>query len=69
MTDKDPKLEFYFQEYNGAPLTEYIGFRCTKNLATWLRCQGMIEKKDHSAVIRRLITWAAEKEGFNKNGC
>ena len=66
--EKDPKLEFYKDEYVGAPLVEYIGFRCTKRLSTWLRAQGAIEGRDHSAVIRRLLTWAAEKEGYDRNG-
>ena len=67
MIEKD-KIEFYKDEYVGAPLSEYIGFRCTKNLSTWLRAQGLIEGRDHSAVIRRILTWGAEKEGFDKNG-
>ena len=30
MTDNDKKISYYKDEYVGAPLNEYIGFRCTK---------------------------------------
>ena len=46
----EEKEKFYRQEFFGEPLVEYIGFRCTKRLATWLKTQGMIEAKDHSSV-------------------
>ena len=68
MIDKDKKLDFYKDEYVGGPLVEYIGFRCTRRLSAWLRAQGDIEGRDHSAVIRRILTWGAEKEGVDKNG-
>ena len=67
MIEEDKKIEFYKDEYIGAPLSEYIGFRCTKRLSSWLRAQGLIEGKDHSAVIRRILTWGAEKEGFDRD--
>ena len=68
MIDKDKKLDFYKDEYVvGGPLSEYIGFRCTKCLSSWLRAQGLIEGKYHSAVIRRILTWGAEKEGFDRD--
>ena len=69
MTEEEIKeaKEFYDSEFRGAPLLDVITFRCTKTLGNWLRSKGMIEKKDHSAVIRRLLTKSAEKEGFNQN--
>ena len=60
----EEKEKFYRQEFFGEPLVEYIGFRCTKRLATWLKTQGMIEAKDHSAVIRRMLMAQAKLEGF-----
>ena len=67
MTEEE-KLEFYKQEYNGAPLAEMLSFRCTKLIATWLKTKGMEEGRDYSAVIRRLVTKAASEEGFSKDG-
>jgi len=63
------KEGFYRGEYLGAPLVDTICFRCTKNLAVFLRAQGMVEGRDASAVIRRLLTKAAMEEGFDPNGC
>ena len=60
----EEKEKFYRQEFFGEPLVEYIGFRCTKRLATWLKTQWMIEAKDHSSVIRRMLMHQAKQEGF-----
>ena len=60
----EEKETYYRNEYFGEPLVEYIGFRCTKRLATFLKTQGMIEAKDHSAVIRRMLMAQAKLEGF-----
>ena len=70
MTEEEIKeaQAFYDSEFRGAPLLDVITFRCTKTLGNWLRNKGLVEKKDHSAVIRRLLTKSAEKEGFDKNG-
>ena len=69
MTEEEIKeaKRFYDSEFRGAPLLDVITFRCTKTLGYWLRNKGLVEKKDHSAVIRRLLTKSAEKEGFNQN--
>ena len=70
MTEEEIKeaKRFYDSEYRGAPLLDVITFRCTKTLGNWLRNKGAVEKKDVSAVIRRLLTKSGEKEGFDKNG-
>ena len=70
MTEEEIKeaQAFYDSEFRGAPLLDVITFRCTKTLGDWLRNKGLVEKKDHSAVIRRLLTKSAEKEGYNRNG-
>ena len=60
----EEKETYYRNEYFGEPLVEYIGFRCTKRLATFLKTQGMIEAKDHSAIIRRMLMAQAKLEGF-----
>ena len=60
----EEKEKFYRQEFFGEPLVEYIGFRCTKRLSTLLKTQGMIEAKDHSSVIRRMLMHQAKQEGF-----
>ena len=65
MTEEE-KLEFYQSEYRGAPFVEFIGFRCTKPLQTWLEDRAMKEGRDRSAIIRRLLTKAAEEEGFSR---
>ena len=70
MTEEEIKeaKEFYDSEFRGAPLHDVITFGCTKTLGNWLRTKGMIEKKEVSAVIRRLLTKSGEKEGYNRNG-
>lgn len=37
----------------------------SKRLAVWLRTQAMIENRDMSMIIRRLVTIAAEMEGYD----
>ena len=66
MTEEE-KLKFYQSEYHGAPFVEFVGFRCTKILQTWLENRAMIEGRDRSQIIRRLLTRAAEEEGFNRS--
>ena len=61
------KLEFYKSEYHGAPLRESLTFRCTSSLMRFLRTKAMEEGRDYSAVVRRLVISAAEKEGFDRN--
>ena len=70
MTEEEIKeaKKFYDSEFRGAPLLDVITFRCTKTLGYWLRNKGAIEKKDHSAVIRRLLVKGAKAEGFNPDG-
>ena len=64
--------QYYRYEYLGAPLnTEHIdhmNFRYQKSLATWISITAATENRDVSMVIRRLLHWAAEQEGFDKNG-
>ena len=67
MTDEE-KLEFYKSEYRGAPFVEFVGFRCTKPLQVFLETKAMIEGRDRSQIIRRLLTKAAEEEGFDRSG-
>ena len=69
MRARHKKLEFYRSEYKGAPFVEFVGFRCTKPLQVFLETKAMIEGRDRSAIIRRLLTKAAEEEGFDKNAC
>ena len=64
---EDEKLEFYKSEYIGHPLSEMLSFRCTAILHAWLISKGLEEKREYSAVIRRLVIKAASEEGFNKN--
>ena len=63
---------YYRSEYLGAPLSadhvDHMNFRCQKNLATWPRITAATEKREYSMVIRRLLHWAAEQEGFDKHG-
>ncbi len=66
--DEDQKLEFYQSEYRGAPFVQFVGFRCTKNLHIFLETRAMIEGRDISQVIRRLLTKACEEEGYDRNG-
>ena len=66
MTEEE-KLAFYQSEYKGSPFVSFIGFRCTKNLSVFLNTRAMVEGRDISQIIRRLITKAAEEEGFDRN--
>ena len=68
MTEQE-KLEFYKSEYQGAAFAEFIAFRCTKTLGTWLKIKAMEEGRDISQILRRLIIKAAEEEGFDRNAC
>ena len=65
---EEEKLEFYQSEYRGAPFAQFIGFRVTKPLHQFLETKAMIEGRDISQIIRRLLTRAAEEEGFDRNG-
>ena len=67
MTEEE-KLEFYKSEYHGAPFAKFIGFRCTAPLQRFLDTKAMVEGRDISQIIRRLLTKAAEEEGFDRNG-
>ena len=67
MMSDEEKLEFYKSEYRGAPFAEFVGFRCTKNLSVFLNTRAMMEGRDISQIIRRLLTKAAEEEGFDRN--
>ena len=68
----EEKEQYYRSEYLGAPLssdhTDHMNFRCQKSLATWIRITAATENRDVSMVIRRLLHWAAEQEGFDING-
>ena len=65
----EERARYYMEEVRGAPLTDHLNFRCQKRLATWLRTQAAIENRDVSMIIRRLITIAAQMEGYDPNGC
>ena len=67
MMSDEEKLEFYKSEYRGAPFAEFVGFRCTKTLSVFLNTRAMMEGRDISQIIRRLLTKAAEEEGFDRN--
>ncbi len=67
MMTEEEKLEFYRSEYKGAPFVDFVGFRCTKPLQVFLNTKAMVEGRDISQVIRRLLTKAAEEEGFDRN--
>ena len=67
MMTEEEKLEFYQSEYKGAAFVEFVGFRCTKRLLNWLDHKSWEEGRDRSTIMRRLITRAAEEEGFNRN--
>ena len=67
--DDIEKEKFYLSEYFGAPHCDHLNFRCPKRLATWLRMTAMVEGRDTSVVLRRLLTWAATQEGFDVDGC
>ena len=64
----EERAKYYMKEVRGAPVTDHMNFRCQKRLAVWLRTQAMIENRDVSMIIRRLITISAEMEGFDRNG-
>ena len=64
----EERAKYYEKEVRGAPLTDHMNFRCQKRLAVWLRTQAMIENRDVSMIIRRLVNWAASQEGYDKNG-
>ena len=67
MMTEEEKLEFYKSEYRGAAFVTFIGFRCPKNLQVFLDSKAMAEGRDISQIIRRLLTKAAEEEGFDRN--
>ena len=67
MMSEEQKLEFYQSEYRSAPLAHFVGFRCTKNLYRFLETKAMLEGRDISQIIRRLLTRASEEEGFDRN--
>ena len=64
----EERAEYYMKEVRGAPVTAHVNFRCQKRLAVWLRTQAMIENRDMSMIIRRLVTIAAEMEGYDPHG-
>ena len=68
MMTEEEKLEFYQSEYRGAPFADFVGFRCTRNLQIFLNTKAMVEGRDISQVIRRLLTKACEEEGYDRNG-
>ena len=61
------KLEFYQSEFQCAPLSAHLTFRCTEPLQRFLDTKAMIEGRDRSQIIRRLLTKAAEEEGFSRD--
>jgi len=65
----EERAKYYEKEVRGAPIIDHLNFRCQKRLAIWLRTQAMIENRDVSTIIRRLITIAATAEGYDPNGC
>ena len=65
----EERARYYEKEIRGAPIIDHLNFRCQKRLAIWLRTQSMIENRDLSMVIRRLITVAAMAEGYDPDGC
>ena len=67
MMSEEEKLAFYRSEYIGGAFVEFIGFRCPKNLQVFLETKAMVEGRDRSAIIRRLLTRACEEEGFDRN--
>ena len=66
--DHEERARYYMEEVQGAAVTDHMNFRCQKRLAVWLRTQAMIENRDVSTIIRRLITIAAEQEGYSRHG-
>ena len=67
MMSEEEKLKYYQSENFGSPFVSIIGFRCTKNLSVYLNTKAMIEGRDISQIIRRLLTKACEEEGFDRN--
>ena len=65
----EERAKYYHDELQGAPIESHMNFRCQKRLATWIRTQAAIENRDVSMIIRRLITIAAQMEGYDPNGC
>ena len=68
LMDHEERACYYMEEVQGAAVTDHMNFRCQKRLAVWLRTQAMIENRDVSTIIRRLITIAAEQEGYSRHG-
>ena len=68
MMTEEEKLEFYQSEYRGAPFADFVGFRCTRNLQIFLNTKAMVEGRDISQVIRRLLTKACDEEGYDRTG-
>jgi hypothetical protein len=64
----EQREQFYRSEVFGSSTNQHMNFRCTKALRNWLCTQALMEKRDYGSVIRRLLTWAAEQEGFDRNG-
>ena len=64
----EEREKFYEKEIRGPAITDHLNFRCQKRLAVWLRTQAMIENRDMSMIIRRLVTIAAEMEGYDPHG-
>ena len=50
-------------------MVDFIGFRIQKRLGMFLRMKALIEGRDHSAVIRRMLTQQAIEEGYDPDGC
>ena len=67
MMSEEEKLKYYQSENFGSPFVSFIGFRCTKNLSVYLNTKAMVEGRDISQIIRRLLTKACEEEGFDPN--
>ena len=67
MMSEEEKLKYYQSENFGSPFVSFIGFRCTKNLSVYLNTKAMVESRDISQIIRRLLTKACEEEGFDPN--
>ena len=64
----EERAKYYEKEIRGAQINQHLNFRCQKSLAVWLRTQAMIENRDMSMIIRRLVTIAAEMEGYDPHG-
>ena len=67
MMSEEERLAFYQSEYRGSPLVSFIGFRCPKNLQVFLDSKAMVEGRDISQIIRRLLIRGCEEEGFDRN--